>query len=403
MQTVILGHTGQNIGETFVMQKLKNIFGTDEFTYYNLYDVIVCEKELYILSEINRKLLTENNIKLTPDNFIAKKIKEKLSEKVYNSRTVVILITWESNTLGVLHTGISKTNPIIMRNYTSFPDTSINLTAVPAVNACDIVLAQSPLGVLKLLEFNVPKHKIVLFPPTYSYWNNLNMNFLKSSKIKICIYGRLLACKNIEITLEVLSEVYEKYKNFTVVLKGSNRHNTPQNLLNLIDKMSKFEWFQHDDSNTPFSKIHEYYSNFDLFISMSGREGSGNATIEISSLGKTIILLNDTVNPFLFKDMCIFVNSKNYLRDGRFKYATPDKNDLKKKIIEVLLNKQLREKIEKKSKILAESRFSQSLTKKRLDIAITAAYTYKHGTSIDIDKMQDIVKRQLEYDVELFK
>lgn len=287
MNIVILGHTGQNFGETIVLQKLSNISDTKELAYFSLYDLIGGEAELHTLSEINRKLVAENNIKLIPDNPIAKKIHAKLSEILFDSKTIVILITWEDNTLGVLHTGVSMSNPIIMRNYTSFPDTNEFIITAPAVNACDIVLAQSPLGVFNLLEFNVPNHKIVLFPPTYSYYNNkINRNI--SSKIKICVYGRLVACKNIDITLEVLSEIHNQYKDFTVVLKGSGRHNTPQSLISLIAKVSNYEWFQHDDSNTPFSKIHEYYNQFDLFISMSGRESSCNATIEISSLGKWI-------------------------------------------------------------------------------------------------------------------
>lgn len=101
--------------------------------------------------------------------------------------------------------------------------------------------------------------------------------------------------------------------------------------------------------------------------------------------------------------MCIFVESTKYQKDGRLKYSIPCRNDLKTKILEVLLSKQLREKMEEKSKTLAEKRFSPTLTKKRFDIAIKAAYTYKNGTSNEIKKMQNLVKKQLENDIKCFK
>lgn len=169
-----------------------------------------------------------------------------------------------------------------------------------------------------------------------------------------------------------------------------------------LDPFLREPWFLWDREPTAHPEILKQFSHFDLCLHLSGAEGASNVVVEFLGLGKPVILLDATTNPYLFKGAACFVKSKGQVTAEPLSYHVPDEQDLFEKIELLVKDREQREAFGKKGKEWAKCRFHPRATLERIPLMLEAARAFRNKAS-SVEEIRKKMEKQLENDLELYE
>jgi len=225
-------------------------------------------------------------------------------------------------------------------------------------NYVDKLIVNSKYSKKRMIELGIKRSKIKivtggvdceLFTPR----KNVQQ---KSRKIKIIFWGRLVKFKGLEYSLKALSEVYKKNREIEFIIIGDGPER--ENILDLISKSKLNEIISYRGIKE-FNKIPKEAKDADIFLhlpiyqkkyergsSYIHTETMGRTYCEASSLGIPSVVSNVGGSPEMIKNnsMGYVVEEKDYIHAS-------------KKILKLIKNKRIRDKMSEKSRKIALKRY----------------------------------------------
>ena len=210
-------------------------------------------------------------------------------------------------------------------------------------NKADLLICVSDFG-RKLLEKNNIKNEIKVisngidlarFKPMNTYKFDKKFGIAHSRYKYILYVGRLMKEKNIEAIIQSMNYIIKKLPNTRLLIAGEGyRENLLKRKANnlSLNRYIKFLGFLSEE-DLPFS-----FASCDVFVLPSLIELQGMVLLEAMASGKALIVANspDSASPYLVNGNGLLFNPHSSI-------------DLSKKIIKILSNPKLRDKMQKKS------------------------------------------------------
>lgn len=415
---VLISHTEASkvvhpsgIGEIAHSAKFQAVFQK----YFKIHPIRLDLYELFgnfhayeTLAELNYSLAEAGNSLLTIENNpMYRDILLKL--KTMNPDTL-FLLTWCWGIAALFGVGVHHLCPTIAKLYVFHEKEKI---ALPLYEKSDLLVTESLLANKRGLSEGISPWKMVYMPhqfpeniekikPDHSYLIQLAKKngkslSLNSTPVIVGIISKLEPRKNCGYALNALAKLATKLGNFLVVLKGNFAYE-PECFPPEWELLKREPWFLWDPEPAPFPQVLSQYAVFDLCLQLSGAEGASNTVVELLALGKPVIALEGTTNPYLFKGGALFVKSQKRMTVGKIPYQIPDEKSLEETIESLLTNPQLRKQWGEQAQKIAFTRFHPSNTSERIPLVLTAAKEYRAGNF----SLKTQIERLYEKDCKLY-
>jgi len=191
------------------------------------------------------------------------------------------------------------------------------------------------------------------------HFDSLTVNDL-IKKEEGCIYigtaGRLEAEKNHKVLVNVAKKLLVNRLNFKIFIAGKGSHEKSINRLAIKEKVSEKIIL------TGFTDpVKGFLQSMDIFVLPSFYEGFGFVKIEAMACRKPVIAFNTSSNPEI-----IIHNETGLLADP----GNPD--DFADKILFLARNKEIRESMGEKGRLLVEQKFSMKISLEKLEKIFTS-------------------------------
>lgn len=398
MPILIIGHTEASLkvhpaglGENVHGAKLQSSLSLalkKEVERLDLYDLFGNFDAYETLALLNYALAQEGNVLIEKSGPLYESIYKQIEKK---KPDVMLFLTWNWGTAALFGTGIHRLCPVVSKLY-AFHSNEIVMPSLYAKS--DLIVTESLLGNQRGIAYGIPASKMLYLPHTYpstidtippdpTYLERLA--HLNGKQIKrgpqtvvIGIASRLQARKNCGYVLTALAKLFAAGRDFLCVLKGDVEGSSPA-FSEAMEVLQKQPWFLWDRENTPFPDVLRQYAAFDLCVNLSGYEGASNTVVEMLALGKPVLVLDGTTNPYLFKEGAYFIKAQEELVLGAMPYQVPDEKDLYETLDAFIQDPALRLEWSKRAKKVAEKRFSPERMQKRLSLVIEAAKEYREN------------------------
>ncbi len=356
-----------------------------------------------------------------------KNIQRKLSD---HKKNVIFFLTWAGKGLSMLSTGIQNDYPIIGKE-DSFIKASNLLEPFPMekyAREVQVLTSESLLGAVNCNLYGIPLDKFMYLPNlapsecealgkrTIQEKREFKVEYIKklaqvnqkkvlfdSDTFIIGCPTRLVRRKNVDMLIFALAEVHKRHPNILFVLKGDMDSEFDifslysEKLYQLLLSAQEEPWFLWDRSLTPYPEVLKIYSTFDLCTLLSGAELGSNTAVEVCSLGIPTLLLDASVNPYLYKGMAEFVKA-NGVCNATWIYQQPNMLDLELKLEELIENPDKRKELADRSQKLAHKRFGKQQLLKRIPLMATAAWSFFHKESAS-KEFHQLFRNQLNADL----
>lgn len=365
------------------------------------------------------------------NNQLAKTFRQNVFKKAQDSKkNVLLFLSWAGKGLSMLSTGIQNHFPVIGKEDSFIKATQL-LEPFPMKKfseEVDLLISESLLGAANCKLYDIPLHKFLylpnLAPKESSTLRNRSANekkayresYLKDlgkrneKKLTISEKTLVIGCpsrfvrrKNIDILIYAVSELYKKYPHIVFVLKGDLDSEFDvfslysEKLNQLLLAVKDEPWFLWDRSHTPYPEVLKIYGTFDLALLLSGAELGSNTVVEVASLGIPTLVLNASVNPYLYKGISVFVEGEKPC-NAPWIYQQPNLSDLMLKLEDLIIDETMRKCMSNNSQSLSEERFGHHQLLERIPLAAHAAWSF-FNEDVDVKKFQDTLLSQLENDI----
>jgi glycosyltransferase involved in cell wall biosynthesis len=356
---------------------------------------------------------------------------KKISERRNTSKeTIIFLLTWHINTLPVFATGIQHKYPLVGKAYCNFSGeyTFSGFPYSECYQSANLLICESLLAAVEGIRVGVPAWKymylphiappeaekiVSLSPQDKSSYREKYLKQLAEENGKNIIFGedsvvigyptRFVRRKNVEILIEVMSELYKENPNILLVLKGNYdpegdfRVQYTDKLSLLLRAAEKQPWFLWDKSFTPYPEVLRIFSCFDICAYLSGAESGNNTIIEVASLGIPCMVLDASTCPYMYKGMASFVKAGKQIL-GVWMYHQPDRKDLKEKLQQLIRFPKERQEFGEKSREITIKRYGAYKTFERMPLLLDAAISY-HKKADDLEELKNLVSEKLRNDL----
>ena len=176
--------------------------------------------------------------------------------------------------------------------------------------------------------------------------------------------------KNCEYALEVCRKLADRYPLELILMGDFEPHTTDisyqEQLRRMIKAYEAEPWFRWEPTLVPYPQVLEAYNRFDLCIQLSGAEAGSNSIVELLGMGKPVIALNASTNPYLFQGWAYLVEADLEDRPGQLSYQVPRMDCLEEAVEALVCEGALRAEWGRKGQELARRRFHPSLARQRV-------------------------------------
>jgi len=332
--THILGHTSSGMGEKTLALKMQKAITQAGYHSFPIVDILEFLGEDYeSLAQLNYDLASHEHSLL-----------DDLKEKHLEGGDLLLILSWCFSVAALLATGIHKKQPTAIKLFAHHPNERIIKKLYEPAN---LIITESLLANERALTYGFDPAKVLYLPHTYPAECadfTANRNYVqrlaqeqgksvgKNTQVIGCV-GRLEYGKNYEFAVEAVRRLFIQKKDVLLVLKGDFSTTSPYpDYQPLFTKMlhayAHEPWLLWDRTSTPFPQVLEEYASFDLLLHPSGAEGGSHVVVECLGLGKPVIVLDCSTNPYLFKDLAIFVQTTGEMRPGQLCFYVPDMDHL---------------------------------------------------------------------------
>jgi len=272
----------------------------------------------------------------------------------------------------------------------------LEVTSKIFCNICDYVIAPSEEIKKELLSYGV-RRSVVAIPSGVDLgrFSTKKKGYLRSrlkipKDLKILLYvGRLGKEKSVDLLIEAFSQVRNTREEVVLVLVGAG---TEELHLKRLAKKNKLESSVFFTGPITREDIQDVYSDADIFLFASTSETQGMVVFEALASGLPVIAATDRI----FKN--IIINGTNgYLVEA-------NKHEFSKKIVQLLLDDQLRKNMGDNAKELVKQyalsetvRLVENLYKKVLRIHKKKPRGFKERLSYVNEILQNLRRRYEVY------
>jgi glycosyltransferase involved in cell wall biosynthesis len=222
------------------------------------------------------------------------------------------------------------------------------------LNHSDYVLPNSEYGVRLLRKMGIDEKKLKLIP------NGVDINefSIKKSSIKVsesitvCTVARLVPWKGIDDLLHAAKLVLSKRSDVKFVIIGDG---PDKKTLQRLTKTLGIEEFVYFTGRQSREKVIKYLASADIFVLPSHFDSTPNALLEAMVSGKAVIVSDFPGNAEVVEN--------NF--DGLV-FKTGDVNELVEKLLELISDKKLRDKLGKNAREKIKRKYSWDLMVERL-------------------------------------
>ncbi|MCH9608838.1 MAG: hypothetical protein S4CHLAM45_06450 [Chlamydiales bacterium] len=272
-------------------------------------------------------------------------------------------LTWSAGLAALLAKGIK---PNITKLYVHQKDEKILKLLYKEI---DLLITESLLGNERAAAYGLER---VLYLP-HHFTKRPKPLKKKSKKILIGCVCRLEYWKNVEFALEMGREV-AKHHPIAFYLKGDFPKERVYSSYDkhLAEKLAIYEkepWLIWDRSYTPYPEVLKLYSSFDFCVQPSGAEGGSNVVVELMSLGKPVIVLDESTNPYLFKGGALFAKPNPSIVKTQLAFYQPQLQSLIELALRLCDEKE-RKLWSQRAEQIAFERFHPSIAKRRLAVML---------------------------------
>ncbi|HHV72572.1 MAG TPA: glycosyltransferase family 4 protein [Clostridia bacterium] len=182
-----------------------------------------------------------------------------------------------------------------------------------------------------------------MFIPNFNREEFLTRLGISPDKFVILTVSRLHKWKRVDRIINALPEIVKQCRQVQLLVVGDGELRT--SLEALVDRLKIREYVKFAGS-VPQVEVKEYLNAADLFVSLYDSSNVGNPLLEAMSCGKCILTLNNGTTGQIIK---------NY--ENGILLEMDQLKDLPKYVLELINNKDLREKLGKAAKEYAEKNF----------------------------------------------
>lgn len=396
------------IGEIAHSQKMLSLFhemGFQKSKRLDLYEIFENFSEDFEPAALMNVSLAEQNQEMVEGMVHYESVLKTLEREIPD---ILLVLTWCYGIGALASTGIFQKYPTITKLYAFHEKEQV----FPALYASsDLIVTESLLGNLKGIDYGIPAGKMVYLPHHFSLETEgvkkddaiLHAIAAKNGKIferkektvVIGISSRLELRKNCGFAIEAVRTLVKKGYDCVLVLKG-NFPAPPIQMPVEMEKLLEESWFFWDREPTCFPEILTLYACWDICLQLSGCEGASNTVVECLALGKPVLVLNGTTNPYLFRGGACFVKTAGMDLSNSLPYCIPDQKDLISVLERFVDSASLREEWGEKGKKFAYQRFHPSRCKERLPLIAEAALTFRSNDMSLEKEIESLFKKDCE-------
>lgn len=343
------------------------------------------------------------------DNELTRTFRANLKKQLQPyPNSVLLLLSWPGRSLSLLSTGIQREWPVIGKE-DSYIETELLAEPFPIdvfAKETALMTSESLLGAKNLAFSGVSLDKFVYLPNLApqeaqellkeplseqqryreAYLQRValaNEKALRLAEDTIVIGCpcRFVRRKNVDQLIYAVASLAKKYPNILLLLKGNLDSEFDQfsmyseKLHQLLQTVHHEPWFLWDKTPTEYPEVLKVYRSFDLCAHLSGAELGCNTVIEVCSLGVPLVLLNASVNPYLYREMALFVEAGD-LCQAPWLYRQPDQEDLIRNLEQLIMDPEKRAHLGSQARRLAEERFGAHQILKRIPLMARAAWSF---------------------------
>jgi len=310
-----------------------------------------------------------------------------------HKESIVMILSWGAGVAAMLATGLHETYPTITKLYAHQPQERI-LTKL--YQSSRVLITESLLASERARAYGlenvlyIPHHFTHQPAPSRQYVTQLAKRLGKSLPTDSVIVGlpsRLEYWKNCEFAVEAVRYAHHKHP-LVLVVKGDFPQQTvyphyTQALHHMLTTYQDEPWLLWDRTKTPYPQVLQEYASFDFCLQPSGAEGASNVIVELMAMGKPVIVLEASSQPYLFREGAIFVPPQPELRQAQLSYAQPQIEGLIE-AIERLCCAQERAIWSRKAREVAEARFHPQQAQRKIDQMFQAVA----GVPLDFNRLE---------------
>ncbi|MFN0065109.1 MAG: glycosyltransferase family 4 protein [Chlamydiales bacterium] len=360
----LLGHPQTAMGEGVQISKFSALLKNEGYQVEGLIDLCAFFGEKFeSIAELNYALASADDLPLTALENV-KPIVERLNQIQSHH---VLLLSWCFGVAAVQATGLFSKKNVISKFYVHHPDERV----LPKLyNAASLLITESLLANQKGIEYGIDREKLLYIPHHYPLIAESFSEKHAGEKVVVGVVGRLDRGKNVEHALEVVRLLIAKGAPIELFLMGDFGEDTiyNQNLEQMLDCYCHEPWLIWDKEKVPYPDVLQKYQQCDLFLQLSGAEAGSNVIVELLGMGKPVVLLDCSTNPYLFKGGACFVKGDGALYPGPLPFSRPCMEDLEEKVAELIAEKGRRKELAQAARLLAQKRFHPNVASKRMPL-----------------------------------
>ncbi|MCP5469748.1 MAG: glycosyltransferase [Chlamydiales bacterium] len=362
-RVLMLGHAAAHLGgESIQVKKFSSLLNGQIEEVIDLFQLFGEEYEP--LAKLNYALAESGEPPLF-DVERARSICQKLDERSSHN---LLMLSFSSSLAALLATGIQKKRRLISKFYVHHPSEKVFSALYEPVN---LLLTESLLGNLRGAAYGIPESKLLYFPHHYP---EIELPEKAPTKeVVIGVISRFERGKNCECALEVCRRLVERGLSLKLILMGDFATHTSdptyqENFARMLAAYEEAPWFTWEREVVPYPAALHHYNRFDLCLQLSGSEAGSNIIVELLGIGKPVIALNASTNPYLFSGGALLVEKEPKIYSGQLNYEMPDMDLLEGSVEALVQSGKLRKEWGKKGKELARKRFHRDVLKERIPL-----------------------------------
>lgn len=302
---------------------------------------------------------------------------------------LAMILSWQAGVAAMLATGVT---PHIVKLYAHHPTEQI---LTPLYQSASLIITESLLASERAKAYGlkrvlyVPHHFTHVPKPSRKYVCELAQRQGKTVPHHALIVGlpsRFEYWKNCECAIEAVRQLQKRHRLILVIKADFPKQSVyPDYEVHVREMLAAYEqepWLLWDRERVPYPDVLQHYASFDFCLQPSGAEGGSNVVVELMAMGKPVILVEASSNPYLFQGGVVFAQAEPTLRQAQLSYARPDFDSLKE-AIELLCDENMRVMWGERARQVAYARFSLQRAKERIAIMLDAV-----DTEIDFSSLE---------------
>ena len=373
----ILGHSGTyKGGESVQVKKFAHLLNgaveqvVDIFDFFDgRYDSLASLN--YALAESGQELLDEIGF----------------SFPTIETKNVLVL-SFSQTLAALMATGLQKKHRIISKFYVHHR----NERVLPLLyDQTDLLITESLLANIRGAAYGIPESKMLYFPHHYPQEIEKLPPKKKSNKVTIGVVSRFERGKNCEYALEAVRRLAENLPVELILMGDFEAATTDPSyqakFKEMLDCYSDAQWFHWEREVLPYPQVLEAYNRFDICLQLSGAEAGSNIIVELLGMGKPVIALKASTNPYLFKGGAYLVEAEPDDHQGQLFYQVPNIDALEAAVETLVREPKLRKEWGQKARDLARRRFHESIAKEKVSLLFESD-PKKIQTCFDADRKE---------------